>query len=411
LAPLTLVAGAISLMDNYQQSAMYYTENHRNTKIALVSSGLGNVERGFEVSCARWFHALKNHTDFDVHLLAGGNYPDAVTVPNIKRNSLLLKKLSELPILPEKMRWELTYGVEQISFLPGLLGELSKINPDVVWVKDVPLAHFIMAAAHLPNYHYKVIFANGGIFNPQNYKCFDHIQQLNFGGYGVALEAGIPGSKMDLIPNCLDAEELWDQCRDTSVRQKYGIAEDDYMIVCCAAWNRYHKRIDYLIEEVAKLNDPKIKLVLCGVEESDTPYLKALGEKLLQDRVIWLTLPVEQVPSVVAAANLFVLPSLDEGLGNVLIEAAIIGTPIICHPHSGAKFIIEDPQWMCDISANGALASRIVQMRENPPSISSIDTLRHRVYEKFSDRHLVQDFSRMIEKTLAPPTRRRAAIH
>lgn len=390
---------------------MYFNENHPKTKIALVSSGLGNTERGFEVSCARWFRALKNHTSFDVHLLAGGIYPDAIKVPNIKRNNWLLKKMSELPILPEKMRWELTYGVEQVSFLPGLLSELSKINPDVVWVKDVPLAHFIMAASHLPYFKYKVIFANGGIFNPENYKCFDHIQQLNFEGYGVALDAGISGTKMDLIPNCLDAEELWTQCKDKSFRQNHGIASDDYMIVCCAAWNRYHKRIDYLIEEVAKLNDPKVKLVLCGVEESDTPYLKALGEKLLQDRVIWLTLPSDQVPSVVAAADLFVLPSLDEGLGNVLIEAAIIGTPIICHPHSGAKFIIEDPQWMCDLSANGSLASRIVQMKEEPPSRNLLDALRHRVYDKFSDRVLVEDFSRMIEKTLTPPTRKRAAIH
>lgn len=390
---------------------MSYPANHPSTKIALVSSGLGNIERGFEISCARWFEALRKHSDLNVRLFAGGNYPDAVTVPNIKRNSQFLKKLSELPLLPEKIRWELTYGVEQLSFLPGLLQELAKFDPDVVWVKDVPLAHFILAAAHMPGLHYKVIFANGGVFNPNSYKSFDHIQQLNFGGYEKALDAGISGSNMDLIPNCLDADVLWNQCRDSGVRARYGIGDDEYMIVCCAAWNRYHKRIDYLIEEVAKLNDPKIKLVLCGVEEADTPYLKSLGEKLLKDRITWLTLPPDQVPSVVAAADLFVLPSLDEGLGNVLIEAAVIGTPIICHPHSGAKFILEDPQWMVDISTNGALAARIVHMRENPPTKLELDDLRHKVCEKFSARTLTADFVHMVEKTLAPSARKKAAIH
>ncbi len=390
---------------------MYYPVNNRSIKVALVSSGLGNVERGFEVSCARWFKALKSHTHLDVRLFAGGNYPEAFRIPNIKRNSPFLKKMSELPILPEKLRWELTYGIEQISFVPGLMAALSKFNPDVVWVKDVPLAHFVLAGSRLPNFHYKVIFANGGVFNPNTYRYFDHIQQLNFGGYGKALDAGIPGSSMDLIPNCLDAEELWNQCSDSSIRTKYGIACDDYMIVCCAAWNRYHKRIDYLISEVAKLNDPKIKLVLCGVEESDTPSLKAMGEKLLGDKVLWLTLPSEQVPSMVAAADLFVLPSLDEGLGNVLIEAAIIGTPIICHPHSGAQFIIEDPHWMYDLREDGALASRIVQMKENPPSRMDTDILRKRVYEKFSDKILVEDFVKMVQKTVTPVLKRRAAIH
>ena len=162
---------------------------------------------------------------------------------------------------------------------------------------------------------------------------------------------------------------------------------------------------------MARLDDPKIKLVLCGVEEADTPYLKKLGEKLLKDRVTWLTLPPDQVPSVVAAADLFVLPSLDEGLGNVLIEAAIIGTPIICHPHSGAQFIIEDWHWMRDLSTTGALAGSIVQMRENPPSRTETDILRHKVCEKFSARVLTADFVRMVEKTLAPEPKERAAIH
>ncbi len=390
---------------------MYNSVNRSSTKVALVSSGLGNVERGFEVSCARWYEALKKHSDLDLRLFSGGDYPQAVKVPNIKRNNSFLSKMSKLPVLPEKMRWEITYGIEQVSFLPGLLSELAKFNPDAVWVKDVPLAHFILAAAQSPQFHYKVIFANGGVFSPNNYRYFDHIQQLNFGGYNLALAAGIHGYKMDLIPNCLDEEELWNQCSDSSVRSRYGIESDDYMIVCCAAWNRYHKRIDYLIEEVARLNDPKIKLVLCGVEEADTPYLKKLGEKLLKDKVIWLTLPPNQVPAVVAAADLFVLPSLDEGLGNVLIEAAIIGTPIICHPHSGAQFIIEDWHWMRDLSTNGALASSIVQMRENPPSRTETDLLRHKVCEKFSAKVLAADFVRMVEKTLTPEPRKRAAIH
>ncbi len=370
----------------------------RPLRVALVCTGLGNINRGFEISTARWFKALQRNTDWDVQLFCGGSYPEAKSIANVKRDSKLLKPLMHLPFLAEKTRWELTYVAEQLSFLNGLLFELRKYAPDILWTKDVPLAHLLWGLKPISGLNYKLIFANGGALKPANYHYFDRIQQLHLTAYQEAVEYGIPEAKMDLVPNCVLMDEA--VSAEDDFRASEGLSPDDYLIVCAAAWNKYHKRIDYLIEEVAQLNDPSVKLLLLGVPEPDTNELMEMGQRLLGNRVLWRTLPPERVSSVMRQADLFILPSLIEGLGNALIEAAMAGIPIICHPHGGAKFILQDEYWMHDISTRGALVKRIRKLRQNPPSANHLINLQRNVSERFSDRALAVKFQQMVAKTL-----------
>ncbi len=93
---------------------------------------------------------------------------------------------------------------------------------------------------------------------------------------------------MHLLPNCVfytTPEKSREQ-----LRQQFGFDKEDYIIICVAAWNRYQKRLDYLIKEVAGLRDPSIKLLLCGHPEAETKALKLLAAKELGANARWLTL-------------------------------------------------------------------------------------------------------------------------
>ncbi len=46
--------------------------------------------------------------------------------------------------------------------------------------------------------------------------------------------------------------------------------------MCVSAWNAYHKRIDYIIEEIASINSTDIQLMLCGHPDAETAVLKEL---------------------------------------------------------------------------------------------------------------------------------------
>lgn len=370
------------------------------TKLALVSCGLGNVKRGFETSTARWYEALRRHTSLDVRLFCGGNYPGGKQLWNMPRNSLWTKGVHSLPFISEQHRWEWTYGVEQVSFWSALNFELLAWRPDVVWLKDFPLAHMVSASRNIFGLKFKIIFANGGLPDPNSYKELDFIQQIQPRKYEEALDLGIPRERMELLTNCFP--NLDTPVDRSTIRKSLGLDNDDFVILCVAAWNKYHKRLDYLIDEVARLTDPKVKLVLCGAPEVDTRSLQEQGKKLLGNRIHWLTVDVDTIPSIMKASDVLVLPTLQEHLGNVLAESAMCGLPIITHPHHGARYIIQDEFWMTDLSEPGNLSTRLMWMRLNAAAVNEqISKLKADVNARFNEKLQAEKFESMVVKTLS----------
>lgn len=370
-------------------------------KLALVSTGLGHINRGFEISTARWFDALQRHSTLDVRLFSGGEHPGAKALWNFPRSSIWTKPIQYIPFMSEQHRWEFTYGVEQVSFWSALNFELINWKPDAVWVKDVPLAHMLLASRVAFNLKFKIILANGGMFKPKTYECFDLTQQLQHQAFDEAIEYGIPAEKMEILGNCVPAPSAVLADERALVRQSLGLSDSDYVIVCVAAWNKYHKRIDYLLNEVANLTDPNIKLLLCGAPEVDTHELQEQGKALLGDRVQWLTVEPEKVASILQASDVFVLPSLRESFGNVLLEAALCGLPVVTHPHDGAQFVIADDFWMTDLTEPGSLTRRLGWLKDNAVSIEGhVQQLKDSVNKRFSEESLVRQFQQMVRRTV-----------
>ncbi|MFA6210740.1 MAG: glycosyltransferase family 4 protein [Candidatus Obscuribacterales bacterium] len=383
------------------QSNQAAAGNSAPLKLALVSTGLGHINRGFEISTARWFDALQRHSTLDVRLFSGGEHPGAKALWNFPRSSIWTKPIQYIPFMSEQHRWEFTYGVEQVSFWSALNFELINWKPDAVWVKDVPLAHMLLASRVAFNLKFKIILANGGMFKPKTYECFDLTQQLQHQAFDEAIEYGIPAEKMEILGNCVPAPSAVLADERALVRQSLGLNESDYVIVCVAAWNKYHKRIDYLLNEVANLTDPNIKLLLCGAPEVDTHELQEQGKALLGDRVQWLTVEPEKVASILQASDVFVLPSLRESFGNVLLEAALCGLPVVTHPHDGAQFVIADDFWMTDLTEPGSLTKRLGWLKDNAATIEGhVQQLKDSVNKRFSEESLVRQFQQMVRRTV-----------
>lgn len=368
----------------------------KRIKLALFSSGLGTINRGFEISTARFFRALKTKESLDLRLYCGGNYPDSIKVWNINRDEWLHNFLTPLNFLDEQKRWRLSYILEQASFGFGMLPKSLGWQPEFVWTKEVPLAHMLYESRKLRRLDYKIIFANGGGFRPKTYHQFDFIQQLQAESYDEAIQYGIPAHKMQIIPNLVPYSPP--QKSRNTLRKEYGYGPDDWIVVCVAAWNTHHKRIDYLIDEFAGLNDPHCKLLICGQPEPEGYALHKSAEERLGNRIKWITLPEENVPEILQLSDVFVLASLFEGLGAVLIEAAMASLPIICHPHAGSKFILEDPFWLTDLSQSGSLLRRLEEFRQHPPDKDRLENTRKNVSERFNEERIISEFMDVIKR-------------
>jgi hypothetical protein len=104
-------------MEGYKRKRA--SESHP-IKLALVSCGLGRVQRGFEISTSRWQTALSSDPRLDLRVFSGGEFPNAERVWNIARNDILNSPLGIFHALGERRFWDLCYRLEQMTVLPEL---------------------------------------------------------------------------------------------------------------------------------------------------------------------------------------------------------------------------------------------------------------------------------------------------
>jgi glycosyltransferase involved in cell wall biosynthesis len=245
---------------------------------------------------------------------------------------------------------------------------------------------------------YKLIFSNGCGFKPATYAHFDYIQHLHKNSLEEALQFGIPESKMTVLPNIMPMPI--NSMPKEECRRHFGYQPTDWVIVCAAAWNRYHKRIDYLIEEVAKIPNQNVKLLLCGHPEPDTLYLKSLAQRLLPDRVQWHTLPAHDIPIALKAADVFVLPSLNEAFGGVMVEAMMLGIPVISHQKSVTVQFANISNNHYDLSSPGNLSKYIIAIQHSPPRQDKQQQIANAVAQAYSENVLCEKFVNMVMDSL-----------
>jgi glycosyltransferase involved in cell wall biosynthesis len=139
---------------------------------------------------------------------------------------------------------------------------------------------------------------------------------------------GVSDSKVEIIYNGIDINRFLDMNRN-STRNKLGIALDTPVIGTVGRLT-FQKGQRYLLEAVHQVKEkfPQIVLLMVGdgpMKDELRDYAKTLN---VHDTVIF-TGTRRDIPSLLAAMDIFVLSSLWEGLSISLIEAMAAGKPVI----------------------------------------------------------------------------------
>jgi 1,2-diacylglycerol 3-alpha-glucosyltransferase len=368
-------------------------------RVALMSCGLGRVQRGFEISTKRLFDALSAHTSLDVRLFTGGKVEHAMEIVNLPRDFLLGTVLAPISFMNRQRVWEFAYGVEQVTYAIFVLGVLMKYKPDIVWTKEAPMAHILHYARPLLGLKFKIVFANGGGFKPATYALFDHIQQLEESSVDDAIADGIPKERMTVIPNAVPHVAI--DISKEEAKRSFGFAPSDWVVLSAAAWNSYHKRIDFLIDEVAKIQDPSLQLMLCGHPEPGCDLLKERARQKLGTRAHWHTLPLADMPRALKAADAFVLPSIKEHFGSAALEAIMASVPVVVHPNGSTRLLADTTLQTSDLSAPGSIERRLKEIKVNPPGADELAQLAQITADRFSERKMAERFVAMVNALIA----------
>jgi teichuronic acid biosynthesis glycosyltransferase TuaC len=175
-------------------------------------------------------------------------------------------------------------------------------------------------------------------------------QVLEAGRDAAALLAVSSALKQDMVALGMASEKITvhytgcDQARfmpqpGDALRAEHGITGP--MLITVGALIA-RKRQHLVIEALASL--PGTTLVLAGQGEEEPRY-RALATRLgLADRVLFAgSVPHDDLPRWLAAADAMVLPSRSEGLANAWVESLACGTPIVICAAGGASELLTDP--------------------------------------------------------------------
>ena len=160
------------------------------------------------------------------------------------------------------------------------------------------------------------------------------------------------------------------------------------------------KGFKILIEAVSKTKHKNFLVKIGGEGELKEVLQKQIDNLKLSERVFLLGQvdPVDFLKKI----DIFVLPSLWEGLGLVALEAALANKPIIASRVDGIKEIINsDNTWLFTAGDSNELARQIDELIDNLNSEEvqrKITSVKKIVEEKFSLTKMVENYSAWYEK-------------
>ena len=151
-------------------------------------------------------------------------------------------------------------------------------------------------------------------------------------------EYGVASSKFKVLPNWISLERFFAVPSD--VRATHGIATDAPLITFVHRLSP-RKGADLLVPIMAALKDRAAVLLVVG----GGPYQRLLKQQItaagLDSRIKILgSVPNTDVPGILAASDVLLMPSREEGFPRVLLEAMALGVPFVAADVGGVSEIV-----------------------------------------------------------------------
>lgn len=314
-------------------------------KIAVLSSGLGHVNRGVE-AWAEDLAAALYEKNIDVTLFKGGGKKEKdyeVVVKCLQKDRNITKNIVKFfePFSGWRYGFGFPHHVQEITFGLNVLRYLK--NYDIAHMQDSQLAVFLQWFKKMHLIKPKIILAHGTEEDNSLLKKIKYLQQLAPHHLSETKKAGISRKSWFWAPNFIDTD-VYKPMDKRKVRKMFDIPQNAFVILQVAAIRKFHKRIDFAIDAIAKLKSKvkkPIMYIIAGAREEDTGELIKYGKKVLGDNVrFYVNMNRSKMPYLYSAADLFFLTSIKEMFGIVLLEAMSAGIPVVASDYPVQKFVV-----------------------------------------------------------------------
>lgn len=257
-----------------------------------------------------------------------------------------------------------------------LTSRLAFAREIATWHPDVVLTWMSRATGLCPRGDFVHVARLGGYYNLKYYQRCHHLIGNTRAVVDYAIAKGWPRERITYLPNFVP----------DSAAAAGSIASGGRAPLALAL-GRLHpnKGFDLLLEALAETRNVTFWIAGDGPLRSG---LERLASRLgIADRVRFLGWR-EDVPDLLAAADLLVCPSLHEPLGNVVIEAWSAGLPVVATASDGPSGLIRDGESGILVPLPGsrgggpqALADAIERVCADPALRARLGKAGRRAYE------------------------------
>ncbi|NQT22674.1 MAG: glycosyltransferase [Candidatus Omnitrophica bacterium] len=286
--------------------------------------------------------------------------------------------------------FRLSYGILYYFGVRKLISRLHKINKfDVVFSSWLyPDGYAAMALAGKLKIPF-IVEALGSDINiylktfirklmiTQTLKKADYILTASEHLKNKICSLGIPGNKISTIHIGVD-RNLFFPVKQELARNNLGIKADEKLILFIGSLVRL-KGLQYLVKALKQHEKHKWKLFIVGEGSLYGTLKRMIDNFSMNDRVVFVGPCLhENIPLWINASDLLCLPSLCEGIPNVILEAFACGIPVVASRVGGVSEIVVN--------------ERLGELIE-PKNIKALERGIEKVFDKEWERTYISEYT------------------
>lgn len=294
------------------------------------------------------FHAVGH--DVDVHLFKGGGAQASkeTVVSHVARTGALAR------VTGNRLRYG-RYRLEFASFAVMLLPHLRRGGFDVVHVIDPPLLSHLSRLERLCPTPYRLLFTHAGPTAIEDLSRASLVHCLTPADAAEARAAGVTSHRLCELPVGIASERFLPPLDRNALRARWGVPTSRFTILCIASVNRHHKRIDYLIDEVARLKNDSLLWLDGSLHPDGDPELLRMASARLGPRFRHTHVDSDQVAELFGLTDVLVSASLHERFGMAIVEAMSASVPVLVHDTEHFRWLTRDGAHRLDMARSGAV--------------------------------------------------------
>lgn len=156
-------------------------------------------------------------------------------------------------------------------------------------------------------------------------------------------------------------------------------------------------------ENAAGSSSGNAELILAGSGPQEEDLKRQARESGMADRVVFLgAVPPENMDALYRAADVFVLPSLEEGMSNALLEAIAYGLPVIVTDTGGTSELVGENGRIVARGDSAAIARALMDLGDDPGLRSRMGAASREAASRFSWRSAADQYAALYRSLASP---------